>query len=168
MIIHRAAWLLGLFMLFLMTGCATTSRTQDEISAQVTSWSGRLSVRVDATPSQGSQSFSSSFELQGKPELGQLRFFTPLGSTAAAIIWSPLQAQLQTGGEIRYFNNVAELIEQVLGTAVPLSALFAWLTGDPSGVDGWKVDHSQFDSGKIVAQRINPSPRAEIRVLLER
>ena len=164
---HRAALLLSLFTLFLLAGCATTSRTPDEINAQVTNWSGRLSVRVDATPSLRSQSFSSSFELQGKPELGQLRFFTPLGSTAAAIIWSPLQAQLQTGGEIKYFNNIAELIEQVLGTPVPLSALFAWLAGDPSGVGGWEVDHSQFDSGKIVAQRISPAPRAEIRVLLE-
>lgn len=165
---RRAALLLSLFSLFfLMAGCATTNRTPDGISAQITSWSGRLSVRVDASPSMDSQSFSSSFELQGRPELGQLRFFTPLGNTAAAIIWSPQQAQLQTSNEIRYFNNIAELIEHLLGTPVPLPALFAWLAGDPSSLDGWEVDHSQFGSGKIVAQRISPAPRAEIRVLLE-
>ena len=162
-----AALLLGLLTLFSMVGCATTSRPPADISAHITTWSGRLSLRVDATPSLGSQSFSSSFELQGKPEQGQLRFFTPLGSTAAAIVWSPQQAQLQTGGDIRYFSNIAELTEHLLGTPVPLSALFAWLAGDPASLDGWQVDHSQFDSGKIVAQRISPPPRAEIRVLLE-
>ncbi len=126
-----------------------------------------MSVRVEATAEQGSQAFSSSFELQGGPSQGQLHFFTPLGSTAAAITWSPGQARMQSGSQIQTFNNIAELIERVLGTPVPVAALFAWLAGDPVSLDGWQVDQSQFDNGKITAHRVNPQPGAEIRVVLE-
>jgi len=165
--IRLAELLLILVTLFGIVGCASGSRTAAEEGAQITSWSGRLSVRVDATEALGPQAFSSFFELQGKPEQGQLRFFTPLGSTAAFIAWSPGQAQLQAGGDIQHFSNIAELTEHLLGTPVPLTALFAWLAGDPSNLDGWQVDQTQFDSGKIVAQRVDPAPRAEIKVLLE-
>lgn len=127
-----------------------------------------MSVRVEALPpTPGPQAFSSTFELHGDPTQGQLRFYTPLGSTAATIDWSPQQAQLQAGSEIRIFNNIAELIESVLGTPVPVEALFAWLAGKQLSLDGWQVDQSQFASGKITARRINPAPEAEIRVLLE-
>ena len=126
-----------------------------------------MSVRVEASPEHSPQAFSSNFELQGGPKQGQLHFFTPLGSTAAAIVWTPEQAQLQSGNATQNFNNIAELIEHVLGTPVPVAALFAWLAGDRLSLDGWEVDQSQFDSGKITARRISPAPSAEIRVILE-
>jgi outer membrane lipoprotein LolB len=165
--VRLAALLLILVTFFGLVGCASPSRIAAENGVPITSWSGRLAVRVDATAALGPQAFSAFFELQGTPEQGQLRFFTPLGSTAAVIAWSPGQAQLQSGDEIQHFSNIAELTEHLLGTPMPLSALFAWLAGDSSSLDGWQVDQSQFDSGKIVAQRVNPAPRAEIRVLLE-
>lgn len=164
---HLRLLLLSLLVLFSVVGCAVPSRSVNETASQVTLWNGRMSVRVEATESLASQAFSSTFELQGKPEQGQLHFYTPLGSTAAAIVWSPEQAQMQTGSEIQYFSNITELIERVLGTPVPVSALFAWLAGDHLNLDGWQVDQSQFDSGKILARRISPAPRAEIRVILE-
>lgn len=126
-----------------------------------------MSVRVEASPTLDPQAFSSTFELQGGPDLGQLRFYTPLGSTAAAIVWTTEQAQLQSGKVTQNFSSIAELIERVLGTPVPVAALFAWLAGDPVSLDGWEVDLSQFDNGKITARRISPAPRAELRVVLE-
>lgn len=126
-----------------------------------------MSVRVEASPSLDAQAFSSTFELQGGPSQGQLHFYTPLGSTAAAIVWTSDRAQLQSGAETQHFNNIADLIERVLGTSVPVTALFAWLAGDHLSLDGWEVDQSQFDSGKITARRVSPSPSAEIRVVLE-
>lgn len=162
-----ASSLLSLWLLFSVIGCAVPSRTPDTKVGQAASWSGRMSVRVEATPSLAPQSFSSTFELQGEPAQGQLRFFTPLGSTAAAIVWSPQQAQMQSGTETHYFNNIAELIERVLGTPVPVAALFAWLAGESLSLDGWQVDQSQFDNGKIAARRTSPAPGAEIRVILE-
>ncbi|HWR79568.1 MAG TPA: lipoprotein insertase outer membrane protein LolB [Pseudomonas sp.] len=136
-------------------------------SADIPRWNGRLSVRVDATESLASQSFSSTFELQGKAEQGQLHFYTPLGSTAAVIVWTGEQASLTSGSDVQSFRGIDALIARVLGTTVPVSALFAWLAGDPASPDGWQVDQSQFASGKITARRTSPAPQAEIRVILE-
>jgi len=160
-----ASLLLGLLTLFLVFGCAAP-RTGPG-GADIPSWNGRLAVRVQATESLASQAFSSTFELQGQPQQGQLHFYTPLGSTAAAIVWSPERAQIQTGSDIQYFSDIDALIARVLGTPVPVSALFAWLAGDPTSMDGWQVDQSQFPRGKITARRTNPAPQAEIRVILE-
>lgn len=159
--------LLCLLTLFLVLGCAVPIRTPAENSAHLANWNGRLSVRVDATETLAAQAFSSTFELQGKPEQGELRFYTPLGSTAAGIVWSPEQAQMQSGSDIQYFSNITDLITQVLGTAVPVTALFAWLAGEQLSLDGWQVDQSQYDHGKITARRTSPAPQAEIRVVLE-
>lgn len=160
-----ASLLLCLLTLFLVLGCAAPMPSPG--SADIPSWNGRLAVRVEATESLASQAFSSTFELQGQPQQGQLHFYTPLGSTAATIAWSPERAQLQTGNEIQYFSNIDALIARVLGTPVPVSALFSWLAGDRASTDGWQVDQSQFDSGRITARRISPAPQAEIRVILE-
>lgn len=167
MIRRLAASLLSLCWLLTVAGCAAPGRAPVDPTAPAGHWNGRMSVRVEATAAQGAQAFSSTFELQGGPEQGQLHFYTPLGSTAAAIAWTPGQAHLQSGSQTQTFNNIAELIERVLGTAVPVAALFAWLDGDPLSLDGWQVDQSQFDSGKITARRISPAPGAEIRVVLE-
>lgn len=162
-----ASSLISLMLLFSVVGCALPSRAPDDKASATTRWSGRLSVRVDATPSLGPQAFASNFELQGGPGQGELHFFTPLGSTAAAIVWTPRQAQMQSGSQTQTFTSIAELIERVLGTRVPVAALFAWLAGEPLSQDGWEVDQSQFGNGKITARRNSPSPGAEIRVVLE-
>ena len=161
-----ASLLLCLLTLFFVIGCAAPSRIADD-GAPTATWNGRLSVRVEATESLASQSFSSAFELQGEAKRGQLLFYTPLGSTAAAITWTPEQASLRNGNDIQSFSDIDALITRVLGTSVPVSALFAWLAGEQSSMDGWQVDQSQFDSGRITAQRSSPAPRAEIRVILE-
>lgn len=160
-----ASLLLCLLTLFFVAGCAVPKPSPE--SADMPSWNGRLSVRVEATESLASQSFSSAFELQGKAEQGQLHFYTPLGSTAAAIVWTREQATLRSGSDVQSFRDIDALIARVLGTPVPVSALFAWLAGDPASLDGWQVDQSQFDSGKITARRTSPAPQAEIRVILE-
>jgi outer membrane lipoprotein LolB len=127
-------------------------------------------MRVRATPDQGlahDQSFSAAFELLGEPEHGELQFFTPLGSTMADIHWAPGGAVLKARGESRKFSDLAQLIEEVLGTDVPVTALFAWLAGQTLEADGWQVDLSQRTQGKILARRLSPAPQAELRVILE-
>jgi len=126
-------------------------------------------VRVKADPDQPQsqdQSFSAAFELQGNPDQGELRLFTPLGSTAAGIQWTPGSAVLQSRGETRQYSSLAQLIQRVLGTDVPVTALFAWLAGQTQDVDGWQVDLSARDQGKIVARRAAPALPAELQVLL--
>jgi outer membrane lipoprotein LolB len=59
------------------------------------------------------------------------------------------------------------LIQQLLGTDLPVAALFAWLSGQEVAADGWEVNLAQFDQGKIMAQRLTPLPRAQLRVILD-
>jgi len=94
-----AASLPGLCLLLALAGCAAPGRMPEETASAAARWSGRMSVRVEASPSLGPQAFSSTFELQGGPSQGDLYFYTPLGSTAASIVWTPGQAQLQSGAE---------------------------------------------------------------------
>jgi outer membrane lipoprotein LolB len=118
-------------------------------------------------PSTGRQSLTASFELSGAPEAGELRLFTPLGSTAAAIRWTRQSATLDARGETREFAGLEELTQQVLGASIPASALFAWLGGQDLAAAGWQVDLSQFAQGLVAAQRVSPLPQARLRLVLE-
>lgn len=134
------------------------------------SWHGRLTMQVHAHPDDPmseSRSFGAAFELTGSPDLGELSFFSPLGSTAAAIRWSPQSATLEAQGETRSFEGLTPLIQHLLGTNVPVPALFAWLSGRNLPADGWQVDLGEYAKGRVIAQRLAPLPYAQLRLVLE-
>ncbi len=168
---RRAFATLGVFSAaYLIAGCASTERARGLKGTENSFWAGRLSVRVQADPNQPQaqdQAFSAAFELQGNPDQGELRLYTPLGSTAAGIQWTPGNAVLQARGETRLFTDLAELIRLVLGTDVPVTALFAWLAGQSQDVDGWQVDLSARNQGRISAHRLAPALPAELLVVLD-
>lgn len=114
------------------------------------------------------QSFAAEFELTGTPLTGELIFYTPLGTTAATLSWTPLSAVMQTNTEIRTYESLDALIKQAVGTDIPVSALFAWLTGDDKKAAGWSADLSQHANGRITARRTEPTPVAELRLVLEK
>lgn len=120
-----------------------------------------------ADPQSQPQSFSAAFELQGDAQQGSLNFYTPLGSTAAVIRWTPESAQLTARGETHQFSGLAPLTAHMLGTEVPVSAFFSWLKGKSLSAAGWNVDLTQFNQGKITAQRLTPAPEAQLRVILD-
>lgn len=158
-----------LFAMLFIAGCTTNTRATGQNDQKYNAWHGRLAIQVQApadAPASAAQSFSASFELTGTPDAGELIFFTPLGSTAAAIHWSPAEATLATQGQIRTFDGLAPLIQDLLGTDVPVSALFAWLNGQHLSADGWQVDLANFAEGKITAQRLT-APPAQLRLILE-
>jgi len=158
-----------LFALFFITGCATNTRATGQNDQKYNTWHGRLAIQVQApsdAPASAAQSFSASFELSGTPDAGELIFLTPLGSTAASIHWSPAEATLATQGQVRTFDGLAPLIQDLLGTGVPVQALFAWLKGQHLAEDGWQVDLTNFAVGKITAQRLT-APQAQLRLILE-
>jgi outer membrane lipoprotein LolB len=125
-----------------------------------------LAADAAQAPTNG-HSFGSGFELQGNAQEGTLLLLTPLGSTAAAIQWSPAGAVIQSGGETRKFPTLDQLITHLLGTPVPVHALFAWLAGQEISADGWQVDQTSRHEGRIVARRLRPAPTAELRLVLE-
>jgi outer membrane lipoprotein LolB len=129
------------------------------------SFSGRISLLVQSEPV---QSFAGSFELSGTAEQGELLLYTPLGSTAAQMSWSPGNAQLQNGTAVQAYPSVDAMLERTTGAAVPITALFAWLQGQNISVPGWQADLSRQPEGRINAQRTSPAPSAQLRIVLER
>ncbi len=140
--------------------------------SSVSTWQGRLAVRVAADPGtvpDADQHFSSGFELEGSQLLGELRLLTPLGGIATTIRWTSQHAVMQSSsGEISHFDSIDALVSSMVGTRLPIAALFAWLDGSYADIDGWTVDLSQFAKGKITAKRTMPAPAAEIRIVLDK
>jgi outer membrane lipoprotein LolB len=147
-------------LLAALAGCATP-RTATAPGVQV--WAGRLALNV-----QGTAPFSAAFELKGAPQAGELTLFTPLGGTAGVLAWAPGSATLRTGDGTRQFESLAALAQEVTGTALPIAALFDWLAGRATVVPGWEVDVSQLGEGRLRAQRQDPPPLADLRLVLER
>lgn len=162
---RSAASALGLLLL---AACATAPGSSPQEAVDGTVWHGRLALHLaadqGATPA---DSLSAGFELSGSARRGQLALFTPLGTTLAVLSWTEQSASLRAQGEKREFDSLAGLSRQVLGTEVPVPALFAWLRGEAVEVAGWRADLSAWASGRIMAQRAQPAPQAELRVVFE-
>lgn len=156
---RRALLLAGAAVL--ATGCASPP----EGRSPARRWSGRLALRVDTEPA---QAFSAAFELTGAAAAGELKLFNPLGGTVAQLSWAPGVARLFAGSDIREFASLDQLAEHVMGTAVPVAALFDWLDGTDTRAAGWLADLSRLPDGRLQAQRLEPAPRAELRLVLER
>jgi outer membrane lipoprotein LolB len=124
-----------------------------------------MSLRIDSNPV---QTFAALFELRGNAQTGELTLTSPIGSTLAALRWSPGDATLNDGRHIRRFPSVDALIEAATGAAIPVNALFGWLAGRNESVAGWTAELGQFNKGRLQATRDTPLPHAELRIAFER
>lgn len=127
-------------------------------------WSGRLALQVESEPP---QSLSAGFDLTGSPDAGELVFTSPLGTTLATVRWRPGLAELQQGTQVTRRDSLAALTAELGGTALPVATLFAWLRGTPEQADGWVVDLSRHAEGRITAQRQQPAPAAQLRIVFQ-
>lgn len=150
-----------------LAGCAQPRLRPEPDAAASASWSGRLALQVHDEQAED-QSFSASFELQGNEREGQLVLLSPFGAVLAELQWSPAGAQLRQGGQLRESPSLDALVQETMGTALPLGALFAWLAGGQAAAPGWQADLSQLAEGRLRAQRTDPLPRATLRVVLDR
>ncbi len=161
----RAVGAFALASLLLLGACATRPTFDATLPADAPVWSGRLSLNVQSEPP---QSLSAAFDLKGSSEVGELVLATPLGSTLARMNWAPGRATLTSPQETREFASVDELVMQVTGTPLPVPALFDWLGGRATEVDGWQADLSQHAAGRFSARRSAPPPVADLRLVFER
>lgn len=159
----------------LVSACASAPpRVQGEAP-----WtSGRLSVRIEATPAQIAQSMTAAFDLRGQGDIGELRLSSPLGTRLAAARWAPGEAVLVTSDGERRYDSLDALSRQALGEALPLSALPDWMAGRPwpgaasratdGGFEqlGWLVVTARRTEGLIEATRAAP-PAVTVRVRLD-
>lgn len=147
-----------------LAGCASFAPRRPT-ATEASHWSGRLALRVLDDPP---QAFTAAFDLRGSPEQGELALYTPLGSTAAVLSWSPDRAVLREEGRLpQGFDSIDELLRQALGAAIPVAALFDWLRGTPTDVPGWRADLSQRAEGRLQARRTDPLPAADLRIVLD-
>jgi len=153
------------FATIFIAGCAQLPRATDPNDAEISSWTGRISLQVQSEPP---QAFFAGFELRGSAEQGELVLNSPLGNSLALLRWSAEEAILDSGNQIQRFASVGELIEKATGAALPVPALFDWLRGKNTAADGWTADLTQQAEGRISASRTVPQPRADLRVLLAR
>lgn len=145
-----------------LSGCATPSR---QLPREAAFWAGRIAVQIQSQPP---QSLSAAFELQGSATQGALQLLSPIGSTLAQLHWTSETAQLSQGAREWSGASLDELTTQLMGTALPLAALFDWLAGQATIPAGWQVDLSQWAKGRIQAERQSPAPVVQLKVLLER
>jgi outer membrane lipoprotein LolB len=95
---------------------------------------------------------------------------SPLGNTVAKLSWSPQTALLVSNNTTTTYPSTEALITTVTGTALPLPALFDWLAGISTPIEGWEVDLSNMqnpDNRRLTAKRISPLPTIELRIALE-
>lgn len=156
----RRAFALALALL--LSACATPPRPTTP-SAQF--WSGRIGLQVLSDPP---QSFHAGFELQGSPEQGELTLLSPVGGVLARLQWDAHQATLERGSDRWRQASVDLLTRQLTPAPVPIAALFAWLKGQAAADDNWTANLSGYADGRIQAQRLQPLPRAELRLVLDR
>jgi outer membrane lipoprotein LolB len=155
-----AAWLVG---------CAAPPKPVG--TAEVPAWSGRLSIKIDASDQAAAQQTSAGFTLTGSAQAGQLDLFTPLGGKAAQVVWGAGFATLSDGKSEQRFPNLETALESVTGAKIPVSNLFDWLQGKQNkaleAATGWEADLTRLADGRIFAARLQPLPRIELRVVLE-
>ena len=155
--------------IFVIAGCAHkkdvtgTNDVKNEVKTSV--WAGRISLQIQSDPV---QAFFAGFELKGHSDSGELTLISPLGSILGIMRWTPVDATLEQGGNIRRFSSTDELLAQTTGAAVPISALFDWLSGKNTPTPGWLADLSQQANGRITAQRTDPLPSANLRIVLDK
>lgn len=161
------AWILLAILLiatFCIAGCAHNTGATGLNDPENGPWAGRISLQVQSDPP---QSFFAGFELKGTPEKGDLTLVSPIGSVIGVMRWSPGEAVLESGREVRSFASVDALLAQATGAAIPVTALFAWLQGNNTSQYGWTADLSQQSTGRITAKRVDPAPQAELRIVLD-
>ena len=147
----------------LLAACAVPTKGKPT-SGTDSGWSGRLQVQVHSSPP---QSLSASFELHGDATSGSLTLTSPLGTTLAEAQWTPQGATWRSASETRHFANMDQLSEQLVGTPLPLAALFDWLQARPTPAQGWEADLQDLPQGRLRAQRTQPAPAAQLRIVLE-
>jgi outer membrane lipoprotein LolB len=169
-----------LFAINIVAGCAIntlatgengTKLEQNASSTKVLSYQGRIALRVASDPP---QSLYAGFSLNGDAQTGDLTLNSPLGNMVAQLTWTPQSAVLKANNETKEYPSASALIENVTGTAIPLTALFDWLAGKNTVAEGWEIDVSDMKNEsannetvqRLIAKRSFPLPTAELRIAI--
>lgn len=162
---RAGAWLVWGVLLGL-GGCATFSgHPRQPALAKVGHWEGRLSLKVLKNPP---EQFSANFELNGRPDNGELALYSPIGTTLAVARWTPFNAQLLEGQQVKSFESIEAMTLQMTGSSLPLPEILAWLDQDGAALPGWTLrSETSPNSRRVFAKRESPSPMLELTLVID-
>ena len=165
--LSRRWWLWACFAgLVSLSGCALLSSTPRQPALeQLGHWQGRLSLKVIQEPP---EQFSANFEINGRPEQGELALYSPIGTTLAVARWSPDGAQLLQGQKVQSFVSVQAMTQQLTGNSLPLPQLLAWLDQDGADLPGWTLSSENTPNNRrVFAKRQTPLPLLELTLVID-
>lgn len=149
-----------------LSGCALFSSTPRQPALErMGHWQGRLSLKVLQEPP---EQFSANFEINGRPEQGELVLYSPIGTTLAVAHWSPDSAELLQGQKVQTFVSVQAMTQQLTGNSLPLPELLAWLDQDGAALPGWDLKSENTpNSRRVFAKRTSPRPMLELTLVID-
>lgn len=161
---RRRAAMAGLaLVVMLVAGCATPSRIEGAAGEASFDRTGRFALQVEHRGGE-SEAVQGGFAWRDTPNGQRLDLANPLGNTLARIDVTPGQAILtRSDGTTEAAADPDALVEQVLGSPIPVRGLRDWLRGrlgqDPAehiekdgdgrlsrfAQNGWRVELSRYD-----------------------
>jgi outer membrane lipoprotein LolB len=196
--VRRPALGLAAAALLALAGCATpphepsTSNATTSLTTQTSrAYHGRFAAQYVDQNGQQRNAYGN-FAWRETDSTVTLQLLNPLGQTLAIITSSPAQATLELPNRNPIVaDNVATLMQQALGFALPVEGLRYWLqpTVDPTSrahttpdpqdpsrpaqieQDGWKIDYVAYaDAPATGVKRVNltrEDPPLEIKLVLD-
>jgi outer membrane lipoprotein LolB len=173
-----------------LAACATPSQpdAMPGISSDAFSRVGRFAITVvhtDGSP----EAVQGGFAWRDDGRYYQLDLTSPLGSTEARVEGRPGSALLtRSDGSTLRASNPDALVEDALGSPVPVSGMRAWLRGrlsasQPTGLtrdaqgrpesfgqDGWQAQLSRYDAQGpqlLVLRREEPQRSISVRLVVD-
>ncbi len=147
----------------LLTGCATSSRTLTPSStntastvAHSVSYQGRFAVRYE-DEEKGTQNIYGHFVWHEAGSNITLQLLNPLGQILAVLEVTPSEAALKLPKRApQTASNVEDLMQQILGFALPINHLRTWLRPAQSTLSTLPPTSSTLASPKANTQRRSP------------
>ncbi|MBO1113898.1 lipoprotein insertase outer membrane protein LolB [Bordetella petrii] len=170
----------------LLAACASVPDAPSGTAEGAFSRGGRFAITMTETSGQ-QQAVQGGFTWRDDGRRYQLDLTNPLGSTEARVEGGPGHATLtKADGTVLQASSPDALVEEALGSPVPVSGLRDWLRGQvaddaPAGKlqrdgqgrpvsfeqDGWQARLSRYDDlgpGLLVLQRTEPGRRIVVRL----
>ena len=163
MLARRRAWLAALLAGALLAGCATPQRIAGRADASAFDRTGRFAVTVEQRNGKH-DAVQGGFAWRDTDRRLVLDLANPLGNTLARVEVGAGRAVLtRSNGSTETAGSPDELVEQALGSPIPVAGLRDWLRGRLGGSpaqglqqdaqgrperfqqSGWRVSLSRYD-----------------------
>ncbi|UYO93051.1 lipoprotein insertase outer membrane protein LolB [Pollutimonas sp. M17] len=182
------AWCVAGLAALLLTACATPRKIGGDASGPAFERAGRFAVSVNYFDGRH-DAVQGGFAWRDQGNALTLDLANPLGNTLARVDVEPGLATLtRSNGEREQAAHPDALVEQVLGSPIPVAGLRDWLQGRVGGAgvsdlqknergqvgaftqDGWRVQLSRYDGqGPALLQmnRNDPDRRISVRLVVD-